>query len=239
MKPKYKFLSKTIYFPEHEILAIGDLHLGYEEMLKAQGLTLPINQLKTTKEDIKQILDKLKKQGHGLKKIILLGDIKHQFNFDIGEKISIREFLKFLSNYVSNQNIILIKGNHDKIEMRDKKYYNFYIKDDIIFTHGDKDFPELWDKEIKTIVMSHMHPSITLKDNSNIKREKYKCFLIGKYKRKQIIIVPSFLPMIEGGEIESYKQNFSIIPKSKLKNFKTFIIGEDKIYEFGKLKDLN
>ncbi len=236
-----KFLSKTLYIPEHEFLVIGDLHLGYEQMLFKQGVKFPINQLKDTKKEIKKVLEKLKKQGYGLKKIILLGDIKHHFNFEIGEKISVREFLKFLSDYVSSQNIILIKGNHDKIELDKKKYHDFYIKENIAFIHGDRDFPEIWNKKIKTIIMSHIHPAILLKDPEGIKKEKYKCFLIGKYKKKEIIIVPSFFPLIAGSEPDEYRSGErwkQIIPKEKLKNFETYVIGKDKIYEFGKLKDI-
>jgi len=242
---EFKLINKSLYLPEKEILVIGDLHLGYEEMLKAQGVMLPFNQLETTKKEIKETLEKLKKQGHGLKKIILLGDIKHHFNFNIEEKISVRAFLKFLSNYVSNQNIILIKGNHDKIELDKKKYYDFYIKDDIAFIHGDRSFPEIFDKKTKTIVMSHIHPAILLKDPKGIKKEKYKCFLIGKYKKKEFIVVPSFFPLIAGTEInELYdsgknKKDFSIIPKNKLKNFEIFIIGKNKVYNFGKFKNLD
>lgn len=241
---KFKLINKTLYFPEKEILVIGDLHLGYEEMLKEQGIMFPFNQLETTKKHIKSILEKLKKQGCGLKKIILLGDIKHYFNFQVGEKISVRAFLKFLSNYVANQNIILIKGNHDKIELDKKKYYDFYIKDDIAFIHGHKSFPKIFDKKIKTIVMGHLHPVALIKDPNGIKKEKYKCFLIGKYKKKEFIIVPSFFPLVKGTAIndlynlEKGKKQFSIIPKNKLKDFETFIIGKNKIYNFGKFKDL-
>ncbi len=238
---KYKFVNKSIYFPKQKILAIGDLHIGYEEMLRAQGIALPFNQLETTKNEIKEIIDKLKKQGYGLKKIILLGDIKHHFNFQIQEKNDIRNFIKFLEKFVTNQNIILIKGNHDKMEFGGKKYKDYCIQDGIAFTHGHKSFSEIFDKKVKTIVMSHIHPAVMLKDPNGIKREKYKCFLVGRYKRKNWIIVPSFFPLIEGSEINDYeeKKEFSIIPKNKLKNFKTFIIGKDKIYEFGELKKLD
>ena len=37
MKPSHTFLNKTLFFPREGILAIGDLHLGYDQMLKNQG----------------------------------------------------------------------------------------------------------------------------------------------------------------------------------------------------------
>jgi len=236
---EFKLIGKTLYFPEKEILVIGDLHLGYEEMLKDQGMVLPFNQLETTKREIKEVMEKLKKQGHGLKKIVLMGDIKHHFHFQVGEKFSVRAFLLFLAQYVSNQNIILLKGNHDKVELDKKKYYDFYIKDEIIFVHGDRDFEEIYDDKIKIVVMSHMHPAILLKDKSGIKKEKFKCFLIGKHKKKKFFVVPSFFPLIEGTDLSQHKDGFSIVPNNKLKNFETFIVGENRIYDFGKFKDLD
>ncbi|MFB6246167.1 MAG: metallophosphoesterase, partial [Candidatus Pacearchaeota archaeon] len=242
MTHEYKIIDKSIYFPKQEILALGDLHLGYEEMLKAQGLFFPLNQLQTTKEDIEKIMEKLRKRGHGLKKIILLGDIKHHFSFDIGEKISIRAFLKFLTKYVSNQNIIVIKGNHDTIEMENKKYHKYYIKDGLAFTHGDKTYEEIFSEEVKAIVMSHIHPAAIIRDPEGVKREKFKCFLIGRYKEKKIIITPSFLPMVEGSEINEYEDSSKweqVVPKENLSNFETLILGEDKVYNFGEYGGLN
>jgi len=37
---KFKLINKALYLPEKEILVIGDLHLGYEEMLRDLGLSL-------------------------------------------------------------------------------------------------------------------------------------------------------------------------------------------------------
>jgi len=90
--------------------------------------------------------------------------------------------------------------------------------------------------------MGHLHPATYLTDKIGcIKKEKYKCFLIGKWKNKKIIILPSFFSLIEGTDIEQDKdygknkyKDFSIIPKKKLKKFNIFIVGKDKIYEFKK-----
>lgn len=242
MEQNFKIINKSIYFPKQKVIAIGDLHLGYEEMMKSKGIVFPLNQLETTKKEISETMEKLRKQGHGLEKIVFLGDIKHHFGFDIGEKISIRAFIKFLTKYVSNQNIIFIKGNHDKIELENKKYYEHYIKDGVAFVHGDKEIPEILEKEVKTIVMSHMHPAITLRDPEGVKSEKYKCFLVGEYKNKQVIVVPSFLPFTEGSEVKdtfSEEKEFSIVPNEKLQKFDTLILGEDKVYNFGKYGELS
>lgn len=105
--------------------------------------------------------------------------------------------MRFLEKHVPKEDIILIRGNHDTFTLSDYKLNDFYIEEDIAFTHGEKDFLELYDKQIKTIVTSHVHPAVLICDKINIKREKYKCFLVGKYKKKQFIIVPSFSVLLK------------------------------------------
>lgn len=238
---KYLLINKAIFFPKTGILAFGDLHLGYEQMLKNQGMSLRFNQLEQSINDVKEILAYLKKEKLKLKKIIIVGDLKHHFHFELREKFEIRDFLEFLESLVGRKNIILIKGNHEKIELDSRKYRDYFITGDIIFSHGDKLFPKILDKKIKTIVLGHVHPAIILKDKQKIKKEKYKCFLIGKYKKKEIIILPSFLNLVEGVDIDREYKNFDkffFISKTQLKKFRIYAIGENKIYYFGKLKDL-
>ncbi len=240
--PNPKFIYKTLYFPEQEILAIGDLHLGYEEMFLEQGIVLPFKQLEKTKQEIKEIINKIKEQGNKLSKIILLGDIKHYFSFQKYESFAVKDFFKFLETFVAKENIIKIKGNHDKIQIGSEDYKNYYFDSGILFMHGDKEYLGLdfYDKSIKLVVISHIHPAVILKEG--VKKEKYKTFLVGKYRSKKTIIVPSFFPIIQGTEINeeySEKPNWSILTKKQLQNFKAFVIGEDKqVYEFGKLKDI-
>jgi uncharacterized protein len=196
---KYKFFSKTLFFPDKKILVIGDLHLGYEEMLLKQGITFPLGQLEQTINEIREIILEIKK-SYDIKKIILLGDLKHHFNFEIEEKFQVRKIVNFLKEFVDEKNIILIKGNHDKIELDRMKYHDFWIEEDVAFFHGDKLFDEVLDRKIKTWVIGHVHPSVIIKDKTGIKKEKYKCFIIGKFKRKNLIVIPSFFHFIEGSE---------------------------------------
>lgn len=237
---KQEFYDRTVFFPEQGILAVGDLHLGYEAMLKEQGMIFPLTQIQEDIQDLEKIFKKIK-QKHNLKKIIFLGDIKHYFGFDWGEKENFSELFNFLKKYFEEKNIIWIKGNHDKFGFHGIELKNYHIQEGIAFAHGEKNYSKLFDKEINTLVLSHIHPSITLEDKQGIKKEKYKCFLTGKYNSKNIIIVPSFLRLTTGTDVREYADipDFFIIPKNKMKSFNIHVIGEDKVYDFGKIKDLN
>ena len=233
----FTLISKTIFFPELKILAVGDLHLGYEQMLREQGIILPFKQLETTENEIKNIINKIGKEK--IKKIIFLGDIKHYFKFKKEEKFEVRNFIDFLRDMMTDCEVILIEGNHDRIQFKEFEYRKFYIERKIAFTHGDKLYKEIFDDKIKTIVISHIHPAVSIREKKGIKMERYKAFLIGEYKKKEVIVVPSFLPLTEGTEINwKYEDKFSIIPKRQLQNFNVFAVGDERIFEFGKLKDL-
>ncbi len=239
MKPPFIFIDKSVYFPKLKILAITDLHLGYETMLRERGLIFPLNQLEESKKDIRNIMKFLEKKKYDVKKIIILGDLKHQFGFSYGEAYEVRDFLRYTENFVSGENLILIKGNHEKIELDKNRYRDFYIEDETAFLHGDRIFPEVLDKKIKTLVMGHSHPSVTISDKKGIKKEKYKCFLIGKWKGKEAIVLPSFFSFNEGSKIvDGFNKDFFIIPQKTLKNFKVHVVGKEKVYEFGKLGEI-
>lgn len=239
----YLFINKTIFFPKEGILAIGDLHLGFEYSLQQSGLLVPEQQVEEIKEELKKIFEEIKKRKLKLKKIIFIGDLKHSFSYKWKEKNYFREIMNFLKKYVEEKDIILIKGNHDTIDYSfGDKLKDYFISKNIAFCHGHKSFSEVFKEKIKTIVIGHLHPSIILSDKKNIKREKYKCFLVGKFKNKKIIILPSFLATIEGTTINNlekeYEDYFSIIPKKNLLNFEVFIIGGNENYDFGKIKNL-
>lgn len=241
-KQEFIFINKTIFFPEKGILAVGDLHLGFEYKIQQSGVLAPERQVEEVKEELKLIFNEIKNRDMKLKKIVFIGDIKHSFSYEWKEKNYFNDILKFLRDYVKDKDIILIKGNHDTIDYSfSDRLKDYFSEGEIAFTHGHKLFPEILNDKIKTIIMGHLHPSIILSDKQNIKKEKYKCFLIGKFKNKKIIILPSFLSTIEGTAVNNleyeYEDYFSIIPKKTLMNFNVFIVGENEVYEFGKIKD--
>jgi len=237
---KYEFIGKCIFLPKQEILAIGDMHLGYEYTLRETGSLMPATQFKQTKEDLEKVFNELKKEKKNVKKVIFLGDVKHFFAFNKGEKNLFLEILLLIGEHVKREDIIVLKGNHEKMaEIADKQLVNYYIEENIAFIHGDVEIKEAFDKRINYIIMGHLHPAITLADSQRIKHEKYKCFFMGEYKRKKVIILPSFLPIIEGTSLNEYlREGACIIPVNKLRKFEVHAIGQNRTFNFGKLNKL-
>lgn len=228
---KYEFINKALLI--NKILVISDIHIGYEEMLRKQGVLVPLSQFDETMHGLRKIFSELEEKKLMIKEIVILGDLKHEFG-----EISDTEWsdtFKFLEYLLSKcRKIVCVKGTHDTIlepilrKFPQVKFVDNYLSGEILFTHGDK-FNEVvrnLDKKIKTIIRGHLHPAITL--TSGAKKETYKCFLVGKSGGKEIVILPSFLPIITGSDVRE---------REGLENFKVFIVG-DEVYEFGKVKSI-
>jgi uncharacterized protein len=216
----------ALYVPKKSLLIIGDLHIGYEESLNKQGVLVPRFAFKDLLLRLEKVLDKK------YDTIVVNGDIKHEFGQISSQEW--RETLKILDLLLSHtRKVILVKGNHDTIigpiaNKRNVKIVNSYKAGDIFILHGDNlvDIP----KEAKTIIIGHEHPGIMLQEPG--RKEAYKCFLKGTYKRKNMIVMPSYNPVVYGSDVLTEKQ-FSPFMTNK-DDFEVFVV-EDKVYNFGKI----
>ena len=211
-------------------LIIGDLQFGYEEYLNKKGVMIPRFQTEDAIERIKNTISKCR----DLKRIVLNGDIKHEFG-----RISKQEWssiTRLIDGLIKDYEVVIVKGNHDvmlepiirnygeKISFVEK-----FVLDDLFIVHGDK----IFECNEKTIIIGHEHPSISFVEKPG---EKFKCFLKGKWKRKNLIVIPSFSSLAVGSDIKHGKFLSPYLEKG-IGNFEVFIV-EDKTYNFGKFKNL-
>jgi putative SbcD/Mre11-related phosphoesterase len=211
-------------------LIIGDLQLGYEEHLQRKGILLPKFQLKSILEKLEKIFNKVK-----VKRVIINGDIKHEFGSILNQEwTDSLKLFDFLSKKV--EEIILIRGNHDVMlgpiaKKRNIKIIDSWEDDKVTIIHGHK-IPE---KLNEIVIIGHEHPAISFEEKPS---EKFKCFLVGKYKKSKLIVTPSFHDLTEGSDITKGK-HLSPFLKKGVKNFNCYIVSEDKVRFFGKVKNLN
>ena len=213
-------------------LVMSDTHIGFEEALTKQGIMVPRSQLK----DLLQRLEKIIGNNY-FDNIIILGDVKHEFG-----QISDQEWrdtlklLDFLGEHCKK--IILVKGNHDTIlgpiaRKRNIEVVQHFMIRDIYLCHGDKVPADEDFKKAKTLVIGHEHPAISLTEGS--KSEKYKCYLVGKFRRKELIVMPSFLLTHEGTDVLKEKV-FSPMIKN-IRDFRVIVVA-DTLLDFGKIGKL-
>jgi len=227
-----------IYLPEHKAFILSDIHIGYEESLNRQGILIPRNNYDGLLLRLETILEKILTL-YIINTIIVNGDLIHEFGkVSRKEKELTRKFLGFLSRYGK---VVLIEGNHDKalkyildvnsdIEIVEGKIFG-----KILVIHGDKIPSKDVMKGITTIIIGHEHPAVSITSGSRV--EKYKCFLKGKYERKDLIVMPSCNLLIEGTDVLREKLLSPFLKNVDIKKFEVYVL-EDKLYDFGKIKNL-
>lgn len=225
-----EIVDLALFVKETKSLIIGDMHIGSGEAFEESGLLIPVYSFK----DIIERLTKIIKIVNP-KEIIIAGDLKHEFGRISNQEW--REILQLIDFLKGKAHLTIIKGNHDAIlepvvKKRGIKLVDFYKIDEITLLHGDKIILNALD--CKIIIMGHEHPAVIIKDG--VKREKFKCFLKGKWNDKILIVLPSFNLLSEGNDITGEKM-LSPFLNHDLGDFEVFIVG-DKTYDFGKVKNL-
>ncbi len=225
-----KLIDLSLYLKKEKTLVIADIHIGYEEALNKQGVLVPRFQFKELMQRLEKILKKVKP-----KIVVVNGDLKHEFGL-ISEtewRHTLR-FLDLIGKYVKK--IILVRGNHDTIlgpiaKKRNIEIVEEFMVNNVLIVHGHK-IPKL-KKGIKTIIMGHEHPALSLTDYP--RTEIYKTFLIGKFKRRDLVVMPSFFLVNEGTDVLKERLLSPLI-----KNVRTFraIIVSDKLYDFGEIRKI-
>lgn len=226
-----EIVELALWLKKEKVLIINDLHLGYEEVLHRKGILVPKFQINEIFSQFQSLLKKVKP-----KLILINGDLKHEFGHVLNQEWKdVLSLFDFLLNQKNNLKIIIIKGNHDPIiapiaEKRGVTVVKEYRLGDLLIAHGD----ELVETDAKRIIIGHEHPAITIREGS--KREKYKCFLKGDWKGKELIVMPSFNPLLEGTNILKEKSLSPFL--MDIQNFSVFITSKGEVFNFGKVKDV-
>ncbi|MCC7574912.1 metallophosphoesterase [Candidatus Woesearchaeota archaeon] len=235
LKKDLEIIGKSLFITNKKILILSDLHIGQDESMNANGFLVPRFQYDDLFKETQQIIRKTKP-----KIIILNGDIKHEFSGILREEWKrVKEYIDYLQR---KSEVILIKGNHDSIlkplaEKQGIQMVNHYLINNLFVCHGDKIIKNNDYKKSKTIIIGHEHPAVTLREG--VRTEKYRCFLIGKYEDKELVVMPAMNPSSEGSDILNQKPLSPYLKGNKeLKKFKVIIIEENQTYDFGKLEDL-
>lgn len=234
---RVEFVGKSVLIngEKEKILVLSDLHLGYGESLRRGGIFVFSEIHKEVMTHLEKIFSRVGRVG----KIILLGDVKHEIGKILQDERTEMELLFKLMNRWCEE-IIIVKGNHDVLlepMLRGKKVelVDFYINEGHAFLHGDKDYDQIHGGNVGTWLIGHVHPAITLRDES--KEEKYKCFLDGKYKGKRVIILPSFFPVVEGSGVDEVEEQ--LIWPFELGKFVVRVVGEElEVMDFGEARKI-
>ena len=241
--PGIETADLALYLKKENIMVIGDVHLGYEEAMVKRGVFMPRFQFKDTIARLEKIFLLLhalfnKKVNQKLEAIVVNGDLKHDFGTISDQEW--REILKFIDFLLEHtKQVILVKGNHDvKLAPIARKrgivvVENIAINDKFI-CHGHEVPDSSEFENSKVVIVGNEHPAVSLRDGA--RSELYKCFIVGKWKSKKMIVMPSFNQITIGTDI--LKEEFiSPFMQQDLGSFDVFVVG-DQVYHFGKVRNL-
>lgn len=228
--PGYRAVGLTLHVPGHKVLAFADTHLGYEEELNKKGVLVPHFQYEKVVEHVREALEATQPET-----VIINGDLKHEFGrISQQEWREVMRFLDLLSGY----DVKVVKGNHDTIVGPIAEKGNVELVGEArygttLFAHGHEEPRDL--KGAKTVVIGHEHPAIGLREEGRV--ETVKCFLVGRWKRRDLIVLPSMNRITEGTDVLK-EQLLSPLLRKDLGAFRAYASEGGRIMDFGQLKDI-
>ncbi|MGQ9477923.1 MAG: metallophosphoesterase [Candidatus Bipolaricaulia bacterium] len=237
-------LDLGVYLPKRKALVIADLHLGYEEALRREGVLLPPGHLRKVQARLDRLLARLG-PAFEVERLIINGDLKHRFApLSLKEEREAKDFLKGLS--ASFRELILIRGNHDthieplgrsagrlKLEAALK-----FEEERLLIIHGDREPSERELAGVELVLIGHEHPAVGLRSQTG-RIELYKAFLLGEYRGRRLLVQPSFTLLVCGSDLTRERALSPLLAEERLGAFRVYPVSDEgEIYDLGPLSPL-
>ncbi|MEM0075305.1 MAG: metallophosphoesterase [Conexivisphaerales archaeon] len=195
----------VVYLEQDKAIVAADIHLGLEDKLEHEGISLP-------RTFLPQIIQSIVQPARvmGASKIILLGDVKHEFGKpEEAEWFSVKKLIKEAFKVVDR--IEVVKGNHDNyiasilgemnipLHSYSLDISNYTLAHGHLYTMGKK------------MIIGHEHPAVSIKDDFGLKH-RYKAFLHAKIEGNDIYILPSVSPITVGTDMNETNSSEFLSP---------------------------
>jgi hypothetical protein len=168
--PLLPYPAALVKTEKTRIMAIADLHIGWEMALSQRGIYVPSQ----TPKLLKKLTDLL--STYKPEKLLILGDVKHTVaTAEIGEWQDVPDFFDQLKKRI--EDILIIRGNHDgNLEPLLPESIRILPATgttigEVGFFHGHR-WPSPALLKCKTLVMGHVHPTIALRDPAGFRITK-------------------------------------------------------------------
>ncbi len=182
--------DRCLILDEGPTVVLGDLHLGYERALEQEGMYLPRINTESIREALNDIICRYEPR-----RIVLLGDIKHDFKrAGFEEKREVRKIFTLLAEAAE---VVAVKGNHDNYLQNIVADLGFLVVDyiDIMgfrLEHGHVDTGK------RPVIIGHEHPSVRIPGTVG-GGLKIQCFVHAE--KDGVIVLPPFSPFASGNDL--------------------------------------
>ena len=194
-----------VYVEDLGAVIIADLHIGFEQVLEESGIHVPVSQFPKMKGQIVEAVRRFRPE-----KVILAGDVKHEFSKAIVEEwVEVLELIRELKSAVKE--VRVVRGNHDNFLIPILKKEGIPLDDPYLLDggnlilHGHK---KALLPEAKRIFIGHVHPAISIRGDLG-ERVKLRCLLKGRLRNSELYVLPASSPyalgydLLEGGDSAS------------------------------------
>lgn len=222
--------DRCLVLDDGPTVVISDLHLGYEKALEEEGMYLPRFNTDSIREALNRIICRYEP-----KRIVLLGDIKHDFKRTRYEgKEEVRRIAELLLN---TADVVAVKGNHDNFLQNILQDVDIMAVDYVDLCgfrmeHGHTDSGK------RPVIIGHEHPSVRI-SGSVSGGVKLQCFL--HMKKEGIIVIPPFSPLSAGTDLSLSTPDTFMSPACRAADTcdaDVYAISEFGILPMGKLGDI-
>ena len=219
--------DRCLILSDGPTVVIGDLHLGYEKALEGEGLYLPRMNTDSIRNSLNRIICRYEP-----KRIVLLGDIKHDFAKAPYEcRYDVSSIIRMLTDAAE---VIVVKGNHDNflqniLSDTDLEVHDFVDIAGIRLEHGH------FDSGVRPVIIGHEHPSVKISDAMS-GSVKLQCFMHSI--DDGIIVIPPFSPFSAGSDLSSEQFMSDACKNADMDSAYVYGVSEIGIIRLGRLGEL-
>jgi putative SbcD/Mre11-related phosphoesterase len=182
--------DRCLVLDDGPTVVLGDLHLGYEKALEEEGMYIPRFNTWSIRDALNRIICEYEP-----KRIVLLGDIKHDFR---RTRLEGKEEVRYIVDLLMRAaDVIVVKGNHDNFLQNILQETGLMAVDYVDMCgfrmeHGHEDSGK------RPVIIGHEHPSVRI-SGAVSGGMKLQCFL--HMKKEGIIVIPPFSPLSMGSDL--------------------------------------
>lgn len=173
------FPEKGVFWRDKNALIVTDLHLGKDTAFRANGIPIPKGNTTATLNKLSELLKKTEPE-----KLIIMGDFMHAKESQT--EVNMEELLNWRFSH-SSVEMILVKGNHDRIagdlpnELEITNLDEPYNEPPFRFCHEPETHDEFY------TFCGHIHPAVSLKEPGK-RKVRLPCFCF----RENQALIPAF-----------------------------------------------
>jgi len=223
--------ERALWIPGERVLAVGDLHLGYESSHRANGAPLPAMQQRHVLDTLLGLCDRFSPET-----VVLNGDVKHAFRHLLPQSRDVAAVCEALQARAA---LIVVEGNHDGQIAPMLPEGVTLVKEHLTaggtwFTHGH--LAVAAPAGAVRRVVSHEHPSLGIRDEVGV-TFRYPAYLADA--ATGTVVLPAMSPWASGVDVLGLRRfNGATLARADIGAFRAAAITEAGILAFGTVRKL-